>query len=119
MHNFKELKIWQNAKGIVKDIYLMSESLPQTERYAFTSQLQRAAVSIPSNIAEGSGRGTNKDFSHFMDIAIASSYELENLLLIGIDLNYFTDNKISTSFENIHELQKMMIGFQSKLKKLD
>jgi len=56
MHNFKELKIWQKAKGAVKDIYVLSETLPQTERYAFTSQLQRAAVSIPSNIAEGSGR---------------------------------------------------------------
>lgn len=116
MHNFKELKIWQKAKGIVKDIYVLSETLPQTERYAFTSQLQRAAVSIPSNIAEGSGRGTNKDFCHFLDIAISSSYELESLLLIGIDLNYFTEEKVSVSIDSLHELQKMIIGFQSKLK---
>ena len=116
MHNFKELKIWQKAKGIVKDIYVLAETLPQTERYAFTSQLQRAAVSIPSNIAEGSGRGTNKDFCHFLDIAISSSYELESLLLIGIDLNYFTEEKVSVSIDSLHELQKMIIGFQSKLK---
>ncbi len=116
MHNFKELKIWQKAKGIVKDIYVLSETLPQTKRYAFTSQLQRAAVSIPSNIAEGSGRGTNKDFCHFLDIAISSSYELESLLLIGIDLNYFTEEKVSFLIDSIHELQKMIIGFQSKLK---
>jgi four helix bundle protein len=116
MHNFKELKIWQKSKVIVKDIYVLSETLPQTERYAFTSQLQRAAVSIPSNIAEGSGRGTNKDFCHFLDIAISSSYELENLLLIGIDLNYFSEDKVSVSIDSLHELQKMIIGFQSKLK---
>ena len=116
MHNFKELKIWQKARVLVKDIYVLSEILPNAEKFSFTSQLQRAAVSIPSNIAEGSGRGTDKEFCRFLDIAISSSYELESLILIGNDLNYFSDEKISTLIENLHELQKMMIGFQSKLK---
>lgn len=116
MHNFKELKIWQKAKVLVKDIYVLSEVLPNAEKFSFTSQLQRAAISVPSNIAEGSGRGTNKEFCRFLDIAISSSYEVESLLLIGVDLNYFSDEKISVLTESLHELQKMMIGFQTKLK---
>lgn len=116
MHNFKELKIWQKAKVLVKDIYVLSEVLPNAEKFSFSSQLQRAAISVPSNIAEGSGRGTNKEFCRFLDIAISSSYEVESLLLIGVDLKYFSDEKISVLTESLHELQKMMIGFQTKLK---
>ena len=116
MHNFKELKIWQKAKDIAKDVYILSENLPSSERFGYTSQLQRAAISIASNIAEGSGRG-DKEFMRFIDIAISSSYEVENLLLIGIEINYLNKETTSVFISEINELQKMMIGFKKTLTK--
>lgn len=116
MHNFKELKIWQKAKEIAKDVYILCEKLPSSERFGYISQLQRAAISVASNIAEGSGRG-DKEFVRFIDIAISSSYEVENLLLIGIDINYLDKEVTSAFISEINELQKMMIGFKKSLMK--
>ena len=77
MHNFKELKVWQNARVLVKEIYLSTGNFPTEEKYGITSQIRRSAISIPSNIAEGCGRRTDKDFSHFLNIALGSAYELQ------------------------------------------
>ena len=73
-HNFRELKIWKDSIEIVKSIYLLTSELPDDEKFGLKSQLQRCAVSIPSNIAEGSGRSTNKDFRNFLIIGLSSSY---------------------------------------------
>jgi four helix bundle protein len=80
-HNFRELNSWKVSFDLVKDVYLISGRLPENERFGLKSQIQRCAVSIPSNIAEGSGRSTDKDFLYFLNSAIASSYELETQLL--------------------------------------
>jgi four helix bundle protein len=115
MRNFKQFEIWQRARLIVKDIYLLSSELPDTEKFGLKSQLQRASVSIPANISEGAGRRTENDFRHFLYIAIASSYEVETLLLLCEDLGYFTNDKLVIIFENLEILQKQINLFIQKL----
>jgi four helix bundle protein len=74
-HNFKELIVWQKSRVLVKNLYILTKKFPKDERYEIVSQMRRAVVSIPSNIAEGSGRNSNKDFRWFLDIAVLSAYE--------------------------------------------
>ncbi len=74
MHNFREMKIWQKARELVIEIYKATAEFPSEEKFALVSQMQRAAVSIPSNIAEGAGRNSDKDFNRFLDIANGSAF---------------------------------------------
>ena len=108
-HNFRELKIWKEAMNIVKSVYILTSQLPADERFGLVSQINRCAVSIPSNIAEGSGRTSNKEFLHFLNISLSSSFELETQLILSNDLfNLQTEDLIL----KIHELQKMTFGFK-------
>ena len=108
-HNFRELKIWKESMNIVKSVYLLTSQLPVDERFGLISQINRCAISIPSNIAEGSGRTSNKEFLHFLNISLSSSFELETQLILSNDLfNLQTEDLIL----KIHELQKMMVGFK-------
>jgi four helix bundle protein len=111
-HNFRELGVWKEAFSLVRDIYMLCKKLPDDERYGLKSQIQRSAVSVPSNIAEGSGRTTDKEFLHFLNIAISSSYELETQLLLCSDL---FDLKIDTILEKLHSIQRMIGGLKRKL----
>lgn len=88
MHNFRELKVWQNARQLVKDIYIASFNFPAEEKFGLTSQIRKSAVSIPSNIAEGSGRNTDKDFSNFINISLGSAFELETQIILAYDLEF-------------------------------
>ncbi|MGE4287693.1 MAG: four helix bundle protein [Salinivirgaceae bacterium] len=115
-HNFKELKAWQNALSIVPMVYKLVLKFPEDEKFALTSQIKRAVVSISSNIAEGSGRGTNKDFAHFLDFALGSSYELESELLVAVELNYITLTNCDEIFNNLIEIQRLITGFQKTLR---
>ena len=83
-----ELRAWQSAMSLVKDIYRITALFPKEEMYALTSQMRRAAVSIPSNIAEGAARGTDKEFAHFLHVARGSLSELETQLIIAHELAY-------------------------------
>ena len=76
MHNFRKLDIWVKSMDLVTDIYRVTNAFPNQERFGLTSQMQRSAVSIPSNIAEGSAKSSNKDFARFLEMSIGSSYEL-------------------------------------------
>lgn len=111
-HNFREMNIWKNGMKIVKSTYMISKELPVEEKYGLTSQIQRCSVSIPSNIAEGSGRGTVKDFTNFLNTSLSSSYELETQLILVFDLF-----NIETEFliKDIQEFQRMIIGFKRSL----
>lgn len=111
-HNFRELKIWKDSIEIVKSIYLLTSELPDDEKFGLKSQLQRCAVSVPSNIAEGSGRSTNKDFRNFLNISLSSSYELETQLII---VNELFKIEIVELIEKLHEVQRMIIGFKKTL----
>ena len=88
MNYFKELKVWQKAIELVTETYLKTQNFPKEEIYGLTSQIRRCAVSIPSNIAEGCGRKTNKDFSNFLGISLGSSFEFETQLIICKNLNF-------------------------------
>ncbi len=112
-HNFREIKIWQEALVIVKEVYAFTSNLPKEERYGITSQINRSAVSIPSNIAEGSGRTSNKEFIRFLEIAISSSYELETQLILAQDLFNLSTNEL---IENLHALQNRIGGFTRQIK---
>ena len=116
MHNFKELIIWQKARSLVKDVYVLAATFPNTEKYGITSQIQRAVVSIPANIAEGSGRGSNKDFSRFLDIAISSAFELETEIILSFDLLFINEQEFNTILPKIQEVQKMLYSFKHQLK---
>lgn len=106
VQSFKELTVWQRGMELVKEVYRITEQLPPTERHGLVSQMQRAAVSIPSNIAEGRRRGTRPDYLQFLRIADGSAAELETQLLLARDLHH-TDTTRAQSF--IVEVQKMLI----------
>ena len=111
-HNFRELKIWQESMKIVKSVYSLTSNLPSDERFGLVSQINRCSISIPSNIAEGSGRTSDKEFIHFLNISISSSFELETQLILANDL-FNTDSE--EIIEKINELQKMIVGFKKSL----
>ncbi len=114
MHNFKELIIWQKSMDLVTDIYQVSFSMPQSQQYSLTDQIQRSAVSIPSNIAEGSGRGSNKEFVRFLNISNGSCCELETQLLIAQNLNFIEPNIITDLICRLNEIQKMNHALRAK-----
>jgi len=82
MHNYKELKVWQKGRELVKFVYELTKKFPKEEIYALTSQVRRAAVSVPSNISEGAGHFSNKEFSRFLEIAYASTCELDTQIIL-------------------------------------
>ena len=116
MKNFKHLKIWEVGMEIAKQSYLISNQLPTAEKYGIKSQLTRAAISIPSNIAEGSSRESDKDYKRFLGYALGSSYEVETLLLV-IKYNelLIDDLEINKLLEILQEEQKMIMAFQKRL----
>jgi four helix bundle protein len=116
MHNFKNIIAWQKARTLVKETYVLVKKFPKEELYDLTSQARRAVISIPSNIAEGSGRSSGKEFSRFLDIAISSSFELETQLILSFDLNYINEEELSGINEKVGEVQKLIYGFQKTLK---
>lgn len=115
MHNYKEMKIWQKARTLVKAVYEITEKLPKEELYGLTSQIRRAVVSVPANIAEGAGRGTDRDFGHFLNIARGSLFELDTLLILAKDLEYISESELGTVSEMISEIIKMMVSFHNRL----
>ncbi len=100
---------------LVTDIYRVTNTFPNQERFGLISQMQRSAVSIPSNIAEGSAKSSNKDFARFLEMSIGSSYELETELTIASKLNYMELDVFVSLQNKIVEIQKMIIGFKNKL----
>lgn len=113
-HNFKELLVWKKSIELVKSIYLVSASLPLEEKFGLISQMNRSSISISSNIAEGSGRTTNKEFLYFLNVAISSSYELETQLIIANQLFLV---EVEDLLSQISEVQKMILGLKKKFRK--
>ncbi|MFY9308609.1 MAG: four helix bundle protein [Bacteroidia bacterium] len=115
MHNLKELKIWNKAIDLTVEVYKATASFPKEEAYGLTSQIRRSAVSVPSNISEGAGRNSNKEFIHFLGIANGSSYELQTQLVISNKLNLMNDETLQPLLKEIEEIQKMNYKFQNTL----
>lgn len=115
MHKYKELKVWQKSMNVTADIYKITEELPAKEKFNLISQICRSAVSIPSNIAEGAGRHSKKDFSHFLSIALGSSFELETQVMLTEKLNYLTKDQIDQILTQLTEIQSMILGLKKSL----
>lgn len=115
MHNFKELKIWQKSRILAKEIYLLTKNFPVEEKFGLANQMRRSVVSISSNIAEGTGRDSDKDFTRFLSISLASAFELETQIIIASDLEYITDKECISISEKVQESQKMIFGFRKTI----
>ncbi len=115
MHNFKELKVWRAAIELCKEIFKITRNFPSDERYGLISQMTRAAVSIPSNIAEGCGRKSAKELYQFLSIALGSAFELETQLIIAKEFNYIPNEKLKQLSILITDIQKMLYGLQKSL----
>ena len=114
MNNYRELKVWQKSMDLVEKVYEIVSSFPKEEKYGLISQIQRSAVSIPSNIAEGAGRNSNKEFRNFLGIANGSSNELVTQLIISMKVNYVKENELDAIFSLITEIQKMNFSLIKK-----
>lgn len=115
MKDFKKLKIWQKGMEITDLVYDLSVFMPNTEKFGLTSQMTRSAVSIPSNIAEGSSRRSEKDYFRFCEIALGSAFELESQLLVVSKRGWVETPKINAVLDLITEEQRMLFGFMDKL----
>ena len=114
-HNFKKLKIWQMGLEIAKTILDLTDTFPTFEKFGLKSQMDRCSISIPSNIAEGSSR-TNKSFSHFIDISLGSSFELQTQLLLANHRKYISHESTEELENKIEDWQRATMVFQNTLK---
>ena len=116
-HNFKALEIWKRSRKLVQNTYLTTKTFPSEEKFGLVSQMNRSAVSIPSNIAEGCGRGTDAQLVHFLDIAIGSNCELETQFYLAFDIGYISAEVLNKFTDEISQIRRMTIRFSDKHKK--
>jgi len=114
--SYRDLQIWQKSMDFVEKIYNLTNQFPKSETYSLVSQLRRASVSVPSNIAEGSRRGSQKEFRNFLRISYASGAEIETQLEIAKRLKYISDEELINTNNLITELQKMLNSFIKNMK---
>ncbi len=114
MTSYQNLEVWKQSMQLVKETYLLTRKYPKEEIFALTSQIKRAVVSIPSNIAEGIGRNYKKDTIHFLHIARGSLYELETLLIIAVMVEIITEQDFSIFPNKIDEVVRMLNGLIRK-----
>lgn len=115
MRNFRELQVWQKAMEIASMTYRVTKLFPTEEKFGLVSQLNRAAVSISSNIAEGASRGSDKDFKRFLEIAIGSAFEVESQLLLAEKIGFLSNDQIAELLTLLNEEQRMLSVFIKKL----
>lgn len=115
MQRFTELKVWQRGHSLVLSVYRMTTGFPINERYGIISQLRRAALSVPTNIAEGSKRLTPQEYARFLNIAEGSLAETEYLIMVSRDLAYITTAMAMKAFAEISELSRMLHGLRKKV----
>ena len=111
-NSYRDLIVWQKSMNLAKETYQLTKSFPKEEIYGLTSQIRRCAISIPSNIAEGKGRGSDKEFVRFLQISLGSLYELNTQLELSYDLNYIKNTK--TIFDLSFEIEKMLNSLITK-----
>lgn len=117
MRDFRKLEIWKNGIEIVKQIYKLSDKLPLAEKFGLKSQITRAAVSIPSNIAEGCSRNSELEFKRYLEIAMGSLFEVETQLIICRELNFVSEDEIKNVLDLLKKLAKMINSLISIIKK--
>ncbi|HEK22361.1 MAG: four helix bundle protein [Mucilaginibacter sp.] len=118
-HNFKNLRVWEKAMDLADKAFEYCKDLPANERYNLIDQINRCSCSVPSNIAEGSGKNTNKHFAEFLAIAISSSFELETQLLICERRHYGSEDKLQNCLQVLSEVQRMLFSFRERILKAE
>lgn len=118
LRSYKELIVWQRSIELVKATFVLTETFPKSELYGITSQMRRAAVSIPSNIAEGYGRKSSKEYAQALSIAYGSALELETQLIIAQKLGFATGENYTNTIQILEEVLKMLNRLQVKIKSL-
>ena len=116
-HQFEKLEIWNRSVTLATEIYLATKDFPKEETYGLVDQIRRCSVSIPSNIAEGAGRDTNKQFSYFLSISKGSIYELQTQLTIALNLNYISEGEYSKIKDELIAISFMLHKFKQKILK--
>lgn len=116
MRDFRKYRVWVDSKELVKNVYSVVATFPTTEKYGLSSQMTRAAVSIPSNIAEGCSRSSDKDFKRFLEIAQGSAFELETQLIIAFEIKLIEESKFNESLKNLQNIQKYLNALINKVK---
>ena len=115
MKNFRELKVWHKSHQFVLEIYKLSKSFPKDEVYGLSSQIKRAVASIPTNIAEGCGRGSKKELKRFLSIAMGSASEVEYQIILAYDLDYIDSEIYDFLNSGIQEIKKMLSSYIVKI----
>jgi four helix bundle protein len=115
---YRDLKIWQKSMELVKDIYLLLSLYPDSEKFNLQTQIKRAAVSIPSNIAEGFGRNTNKDFQRFLYFSLGSIFEIQTQILISFEQGFIDKSSFQEIYEKTREIERMLSSFIESNRKL-
>ena len=116
MKTIRDLLIWQKAMSLVTKTYQITQKFPKEELFGLTSQIRRSAISLPSNIAEGYGRDSNKEFLRFIKIVIGSLFEFQTQIEIAKNINYLNENEFKNLYEETRELEAMIISFSKRLK---
>ena len=116
MQDFRKLQVWQKSHALTLKVYQATQGFPSDERFGLTSQLRRAAVSIESNLAEGSSRGSDSDFGRFVQMSLGSASEVECQLLVARDLGFLTTAEHLVIEKEVQQLKRMLIGLSQKLK---
>jgi four helix bundle protein len=119
MRDFKRLKVWQRAHELALSIYKVTSTFPRQEMYGLTSQMRRASVSVAANIAEGSGKGSEAEYTRYLRIASGSANEVEYLLLLARDLGYLDEDKASALGDEVSQTRRMLIGLIRSLHSSD
>jgi four helix bundle protein len=117
--DFRDLELWKQGIGLVKQLYLLTASFPSDERYGLTSQIRRAAVSVPANVAEGQSRLHRGDFVHHLSIARGSLAELETHIIIAESLGFLSADQTGPVVKAIHDLRRMTHGLIASLSRSD
>ena len=115
MQDFRKLKVWQKSHSLVLRIYNATCTFPEPEKYGLTSQMRRAAASVPANIAEGCARSGRTEFRQFLYISAGSASELDYLLLLGRDLHLLTEKQYEALYSSLYEVRRMLTGLIERL----
>lgn len=115
--NFREYRIWKEAVAFATKVYSVTNEMPWFEKKGLCDQLQRAAVSISSNIAEGCARPSDNDFAHFLDVALGSCYEVETQLIIAKNVGYIQENLFNELLNDLKNIEKQVSGLISKVRR--
>jgi four helix bundle protein len=116
MSNFRNLLIWQKSMSLTTKIYNSTKNFPKEEIFGLTSQIRRSSISIPSNIAEGFGRDSNKEYLRFLNISIGSLFEMQTQLEIAKNIQYLNDEEFNNLYDDSREIERMLVSFVSKIK---